>query len=425
MEHRVRLGSRQRWGGWQPLWLSCADRRRHLYVIGQTGTGKSTLLRQILTQDIRAREGCALIDPHGDLALELLERIPSWRTDDVVYLDPSDRAHVVGLNPFFRVPRDERPLVAANIVSTLKKIWSDSWGPRLEYILGHSVRALLDVRSKQLRPTLLALPRLYIDRAYRAAVVAEIEDTQTRLFFSEEFGRWNERQLAEALSPVQNKVGQLLANPFIRNVFGSWKPSVELGELLEAGKILVVRVPKGSLGEEPANLLGSLVVGGLLQGAMRRADRPPAERPDFHLVIDEFQNFTTDAFASVLSEARKYGLTLALGHQYVEQLSEPVRAAIFGNVGTLLTLRVSAGDAERLAREIGEYPPNAFRDLARGELIGRVLEHGEPSPAFLGRTELMDEPLPGRGEGIRAQCRQRYARPRAIVEAQVRRWLKT
>lgn len=403
--------------------MTAADRRRHLYLIGQTGTGKSTLLGQLIAQDIGAGQGCALIDPHGDLALEVLAAVPRHRIDDVILIDPSDTGAVVGLNPFFRVPRDERALVAANLVATMKHIWRDSWGPRLEYILFNTVRALLDVRSKALRPSLLAIPRVFVDAGYRGRVVREIEDAQARQFFAREFAAWNERQLAEYLSSTQNKIGQFLANPFIRNIFGMWRPTVDLGQAMADRRILIVRLPKGLLGEEPANLMGSLLVSGLLQAAMGRAELPEAARPEFHLYIDEFQNFTTEAFASVLAEARKYALTLTVAHQYVAQLSEPVREAVFGNVGNLVAFRLSGRDAERLSAEIGGYAPEVFRDLDRGAFCARLLEGGAAGAGFLGRTT----PPQGRGEGhaatIRRQCRQRYARPRGEVERQVAGWL--
>ena len=419
----IHIGQRQIWGGEAPLRLSRADRRQHLYLIGQSGAGKSTFLRQVVVQDIQNGDGCALIDPHGDLAEEVLAEIPRHRIDDVIVLDPSQRDVVVPINPLFRVPKEERALVASNLVATMKHIWRDSWGPRLEYILFNTVRALLDVKTRQLRPTLLSVPRLFVDDAYRQRVVQEVDDPGARRFFEAEFARWNERQLTEALSPVQNKLGQFLANPYIAGIFGSWRPKVDFSEVLEQGRVLIVRVPKGSLGEDPANLLGSVVVANLFQAATRRERMPEAERRDFHLVIDEFHNFTTDAFASILSEARKYALSLTCGHQYLDQLSETVQSAVFGNVGSLLSFRVSGADADRLAREVGEYPPAAYRDLGRGEIRGRLLEEGQPGPVFYGRVERLARAQSNHAAKIKAQSRQRYSEPLSAVEGRVRDWL--
>ena len=422
-EHDLILGERDVWGGTQPFLLTAADRRRHLYLLGQTGTGKSTLLRELVAQDIAAGAGCALIDPHGDLAADVLERVPPWRIDDVLLIDPSDREQPVGVNPFFGVPRDERALVAANLVATFHSLWRESWGPRLEYILFHTIRALLDVRTRQLRPTLAAIPRLLVDDRYCARVVAEIEDIETRRFFTEEFQRWNERQRSEYLGSTLNKVGQFLTSPALRNIVGQWQPRVDLAAAMAAQQIIIVRVPKGVLGEAPANLFGSLLATTLLQVAMRRAALPADERPDYHLYIDEFQNFTTDSFASVFSEARKYGLTLTVAHQYLDQLSESVRSAVFGNVGTLVAFRTGGGDAEHLSREIGKYVPSVFRDLRRGRVCVRLLTGGETLDPFLGTTVPDDMPYYGRGATITDQSRQRYGVPRATVEARLAEWV--
>ncbi len=376
-----------------------------------------------MSQDIAAGQGCALIDPHGDLASAVLSDIPRRRIDDVVVLDPSDTEQVVGINPFFRVPVDERALVAANLAGTMKHIWRDSWGPRLEYVLLNTVRALLDVETKQLRPTLLAIPRLYIDAEYRRRVVAEVREPEVRRFFIGEFDRWNDRMLAEVLAPIQNKIGKFLSNPFIRNIFGSWRPAIDLHQVVEDGKILIVRIPKGRLGEEPANLFGSVLVSSLFQAAMRREAVPEAERRDFALVIDEFHNFTTDSFAAILSEARKFGLSLTVGHQYLAQLSDPVAEAVFGNVGSVVSFRVSGDDAVRLAKEVGDFAPQTFRDLGRGEVQGRVLNGAAADDSFRGVVPLLPRPDTDYAPTILSQCHQRYAQPRAEVEVGLRRWL--
>ncbi|WP_436644547.1 type IV secretory system conjugative DNA transfer family protein [Microbaculum sp. FT89] len=402
--------------------LSRTDRRRHLYLIGQTGTGKSTLLRELIAQDIEAGEGIALIDPHGDLAHDVLARVPPRRIDDVVLLDPSDIAHPVGLNPFYRVPADERALVAGNLVASMKHIWRDSWGPRLEYILYNVIAATLEAPD-HVRPSILSLPLILVRPQYRAKVLRHVEDPRVRSFFKDEFETWNERLLIESLSPVQNKIGALLSNPFIRNILGQWRPSIDLADIMERRKILIVRLSKGTLGEEPANLLGSLIASGFQQAAMRRASIPEADRRDFNLYIDEFHNFTTDAFASVLSEARKYGLTLTVAHQYLEQLNDEVRAAVFGNVGSVVSFRVSAPDAEHLAHEVGEYAPATFRDLARGQICARLVADGAAGTPCRGTTEPENAPRYDRTATIIERCRRRDGRKRAEVEKRVRSWL--
>lgn len=417
----VHIGQKEIWGGRSPLVISGADRRRHLYIIGQTGTGKSTLIKNIIAQDIEAGQGCALIDPHGDLAHEVLDVIPRNRVDDVVVLDPSDTDRPPGYNPFFRVPKDERSLVAANITSTFKHIWRNSWGPRLEYILYNTVAAILDAPD-ELRPCFLSIPLVFVRRDYRDRIVSCIEDPRVRSFFEDEFSTWNERQLAENLSSVQNKIGQFLSNPFVRNILGQWKPSINITDIMASNKILIVRLSKGTLGEEPANLLGSLVATGFQQAAMRRAAIPEAERQDFHLHIDEFQNFTTDSFASVLSEARKYGLTITAGNQFLDQLSDEVRSAVFGNVGGVISFRVSANDADVLAKEIGEYSPKTFRDLGIGEICVRLLNGGEVSAPCLGVTGYSDC-VHGNGKNVRHQSRMRYGTDRKKVEARIAAWL--
>lgn len=419
----LHLGYRQVWGGEVPLQLLRRDRRRHLYIIGQTATGKSTLLESLIAQDIAFGSGCALIDPHGDLALAVMDGVPGRRIDDVIVVDPSDFAHPVGFNPFYRVAADERALVAANLTATFKHVWRDSWGPRLEYILFNTIAALLDAPD-QMRPTFLSIARVLVDRDYRQAVVRHVHDPRVRSFFEDEFAHWNDRQLEERIGSVQNKIGQLLASPYVRNILGQWKPSFDLAQVLARKQILIVRLAKGLIGEEPANLLGSFIATGLQHAALQRAAVPATAREDFHLHIDEFQNFTTDAFASVLSEARKYGLTLTCAHQYLAQLSEEIAEAMFGNVGSIISFRVSSEDAERLAREIGEFHPRIYRDLEVGRICARLLQGGQISLSCRGRTEPGAAAPHGHGETVRAQSRQRYGRPRDQVEANQSRWLR-
>jgi hypothetical protein len=380
-------------------------------------------LRNLIAQDIATGAGCALIDPHGDLALEVIDCVPGQRIDDVIVVDPSDTEHPVGFNPFYRVPPDERSLMAANLTAAFKHIWRESWGPRLEYILFNTIAALLDAPDS-LRPSFISIPLLLTQRSYREAVIRHVHDPRVRSFFVDEFGRWNDRQLEERLGSVQNKIGQFLANPFVRNIFGQWKPSVDLSDVLTNHRILIVRLAKGLVGEEPANLLGSFIATGLQHAAMQRAALPEAQRLDFHLHIDEFHNFTTDAFAGVLSEARKYGLTLTIAHQYLAQLSPEVANAVFGNVGSIISFRVSNTDAERLAAEIGELHPRVFRDLEVGEICARLLQADQTALLCQGRTEPQLTTRYGKWKTVRLQSRQRHGRPRATVESRISLWLR-
>lgn len=416
----LHIGTRLVWGEQHPFGISAQNRRRHVYVIGQTGTGKSTLLTQMIAQDMDAGQGLCLIDPHGDLVDDVLDLVPPWRIDDVVLLNPTDPDRVVGWNPFYHVPEAERALVASNMVAAFRHVWGDSWGPRLEYILFNAVAALLDAPD-HCRATFLAVARLLVDGVYRARVLAHVRDPRVVSFFRDEFDRWPERQLAEALGPVQNKIGQVIAHPQVRATLCQWRPSFDLDEILARKRILLMRLPKGEIGADPANLMGSLLVAGLLQATMRRA---PAARVPFHLYIDEFQNFTTDAFASILSESRKYALTLTVGHQYLDQLLPSVRSAVLGNVGSLIVFRVGAGDAEALADELGEISAQALRDLRRGEVYVRLSEETAVSQAFRGMT-----PAPPERRGTRAtvlmQSGRRYGSPRAKIEKRISTWLSS
>jgi hypothetical protein len=340
---------------WQPFGLSAEDRRRHLYLIGKTGTGKSTLLRNLIVQDIEAGRGLMLLDPHGDLAEELLEYIPDRRVDDVIYVAPADLSYPVGFNLLERVAADDRPLVAANVVATFKHLWRESWGPRLEYVLYNTVAALLDYPASRGGVSLLGVPRMFTDRDYRDRIVNEIQDARVRSFWAEEFPSYPSSFAAEVVSPVQNKIGAVLAAPAVRNILGQATSTLRVAEAMDERRIIIANLAKGGLGEAATNLIGSLSVTAVQLAAMRRADVPEEQRVDFVCYLDEFHNFTTDAFASMLAEARKYRLSLVIGHQYLDQVAPPVRAAVFGNVGTMVKFAVGHSDAEELAGEFDPY----------------------------------------------------------------------
>jgi hypothetical protein len=421
MDGGVIIGTREVWGQAQPFGLSRADRFQHLALFGQTGTGKSTLLLSLIGQDIAAGAGCAILDPHGDLAEAVLDRVPRRRTDDVVIVAPHELAHPVAWNPFYRVPEDERALVTSQLVAALKHVWRDSWGPRLEWILANLIAAVLDAPD-HLRPTVLSIPRMLVDERYRAAIVRHIRDPQVRQFWTAEFAAWPERFRAEAISPVQNKIGAVVSAPSLRNLLGQWRPTIDLTTVMEEGRVLVVNLAKGLLGEDKTSLIGSLMVASFQSAAMRRAALPEERRRDFHLYLDEYHSFATDAFAGILSESRKMRMSMTMAGQYLDQASEEVQDAIFGNVGSIVAFRVGAGDAERLARELSEYAPATLRGLPRGQVCARVLTNGEAGQPFLGRT-LPTTAGQGRAVMIRAQARQRYGRDRREVEGNIRRWL--
>ncbi len=304
MTNYITIGERHGWGDSQPFGIAAIDERQHIYIIGKTGSGKTTLLRNLILQHIALGHGVGVIDPHGDLAEELLNHIPPTRADHLVYFNPGDLEFPIGLNVIGNVTPDGRHLVASGIVAAFKGIWRDSWGPRLEYILYNAVSALLECRNQ----TLLGVNRLLTDDEYRAKIIRQVKDPFIRAFWAEEYANYDERFKREAIAPIQNKLGQFLLNPVIRNILGQIKKKVDIPFVMDNGRLFIANLSKGQLGHDKANLLGSLLVTQFQLGAMARANRPESERRDFYLFIDEFQNFSTDAFASILAEARKYRL---------------------------------------------------------------------------------------------------------------------
>jgi hypothetical protein len=422
MNHQpfIVIGDRDGWGQLQPFGISAADQRQHIYIIGKTGSGKTTLLRNLIVQHIALGHGVGVIDPHGDLAEELLHHVPPWRADHLVYFNPGDLEFPIGLNVLANVAPDCRHLVASGIVSAFKGIWRDSWGPRLEYILYNAVSALLDCRNA----TLLGVNRLLTDSNYRAKVIRQIQDPFVRAFWAEEYEGYDERFQREAIAPIQNKLGQFLLNPVVRNILGQVKTKVKIPFIMDNERLFIANLSKGRLGHDKANLLGSLLTTQFQLGAMGRANRPEHLRPDFYLFIDEFQNFSTDAFASILAEARKYRLCLVLSHQYIDQLSLPIRQAVFGNVGTLVAFRVGYADAEVMEREFGNtFPASTIADLNRYEVIVKLLEDGTNREPFRARTlPPLENPI-GRKQKLVARSRERFAVPRAVIENKLNRWM--
>lgn len=400
--------------------LYAEERRRHLYLIGQTGTGKSTLLLNLISQDLENGEGLALLDPHGDLAGAALHHVPRHRTNDLVYLDPADRDHPIGFNPLSNVPDHLKPVVADGIVASFRHVWPDSWGPRLDYILTNAIRALLDMPGA----TLLMLPRLLIDPGYRERVVTHhVRDPVVRGFWLNEYADYNDRFRVEAIAPIQNKIGKALMVPVLRNMLAQPKSTITMRRLMDERAILICNLSKGAIGESTSHLLGALLVTSIAQAALSRTNIAAEARLPFHLYADEFQSFATESFALILSEARKYALTLTLAHQYLDQLPEALRAAVFGNVGSMLACRIGAVDAPVLAEQIGLGGSEALLDLPNFIAWARLLRNGVPTSPI--RLDLLGSGPSKRSsiERLLATSRVRFGRPRSEIEHRIKQFL--
>ncbi|MDP2741214.1 MAG: type IV secretion system DNA-binding domain-containing protein, partial [bacterium] len=333
------------------------DRRRHFYCIGKTGMGKSNMMENMAIQDIQNGCGIAYVDPHGEGAEKLLNFIPTNRINDVIYLNPADLDFPIAFNVMEKVDFRYRHLVAGGLMGVFKKVWPDVWSARMEYILNNSILALLEYPDS----TLLGVNRMLADPEYREKVVSKINDPIIKSFWITEYARYTQRYEIEATAAIQNKVGQFISNPLIRNIIGQTKSTIDMRKIMDEGKILIMNLSKGRIGEDNSRLLGALLITKLQLGAMSRVDISEEERNDFYLYVDEFQNFATESFANILSEARKYRLSLILGHQYITQMDETVRDAVFGNVGTLVSFRIGAEDAEFLEKEFA--PELTAQDL--------------------------------------------------------------
>lgn len=395
------------------------DRRRHMYVIGKTGMGKTTLIENMIVQDIMSGKGVAIVDPHGDMAEKMLEFIPPNRVNDVVYFNPADRDYPLAFNVLEKVDVAQQHLIASGLIGIFKKIWADSWGPRLEYILRNAILALLDYPGS----TLLGVMRILTDKSFRKKVVDNITDPVVRAFWVDEFSKWNERVLQEVISPIQNKVGQFLSSPLIRNVLGQVKSTIDIRDIMDNRKILILNLSKGRIGEDNSSLLGAMLITKIQLAAMERIDRAEDDRPDFYLYIDEFQNFSTESFANILSEARKYHLNLIIVHQYIEQLDEKVQAAVFGNVGTLITFRIGAADAEILEKEFApQFTEQDLVNLTKYDVYLKLMVDGVATNPFSATTLAPIAEKQGQKDKIIKVSRERYSKPRVAVEEKIMRW---
>lgn len=397
------------------------DRRRHMYVIGKSGMGKTNLLENLAIQDIKHGKGIAFVDPHGDSAEKLIKAIPANRINDVVYFNPADQDFPIAFNVMEKVGAEYRHLIASGLIGVFKKLWADSWGPRLEYILRNAILALLEYPGS----TLLGVTRILVDKDYREKVVAKITDPVVRSFWVDEFTKWNDRVLQEVISPIQNKVGAFLTTSLIRNIIGQTTSSFDIRDIMDNQKILILNLSKGRVGEDASALLGAMMITKIQLAAMERVDMLEEDRKDFYLYVDEFQNFATESFANILSEARKYRLDLILANQYVEQIDEKVASAIFGNAGTIISFRVGATDAEFLEKEFTPIflAPDII-NLPKYNIYLKLMIDGIAGDAFSATTlpPISLAETVGNEQKVIVNSRERYASSRQDVEDKIRKW---
>ncbi len=405
------------------------DRRRHFYVVGKTGMGKTVMLQNMIIQDIERGEGLAVVDPHGELVEGLLDAIPKHRINDIVYFNPADLEYPIAFNILETVDDEYKHLVSSGLMGVFTKIWANMWSARMEYILNNCILALLDSPGN----TLLGINRLLVDKEYRKKIVSKIKDPVVKSFWTEEYANYNERFRTEAIAPIQNKVGQFLSSSVVRNIVGQTKSTIDIRKVMDEGKILLMNLSKGRIGEDNSALLGAMMITKIQLAAMSRVEIPEEERRDFYLYVDEFQNFATESFADILSEARKYRLNLIMAHQYIAQLTSmsptggkitKVKDAVFGNVGTIVTFRVGSPDAEELVREFEPYfTEEDLVNLTKFNIYLKLMIDGVASKPFSARTlPPMVKPIPGVAEKVIKVSRERYAKPRKVVEEKIIRW---
>jgi hypothetical protein len=393
------------------------DRRRHMYVIGKSGSGKTNLLETMAINDILAGKGLGIIDPHGEFAEKMLLFIPKERLNDVIYFNPSDINFPVAFNPLEQVSSEFRHLVASGIMGVFKKIWVDMWSARMEYILNNTLLALLEYPDA----TILGVMRMFSDPEYRKVIVSGLKDPVIKGFWVNEYARYSQKFETEAVAAIQNKIGQFVSNPLIRNIIGQPRSSIDMRKIMDGKKILIANLSKGKMGEDNSRLLGAMMITRIQLAAMSRVDIPENQRNDFFLYVDEFQNFATDSFASILSEARKYRLSLILAHQYIEQLDEQVQPAVFGNVGTLACFRVGGPDAEFLEKEfMPEFEGTDLVNLEKYNIYLKLLIDGMAGRPF-SATVLPPRPTPDPtfADQIIEASRKHYSLPKSEVEEKI------
>ncbi len=403
--------------------IKSRDRTRHMYIVGKSGVGKSTLLENMAIQDIQNGEGVAVLDPHGSFAEKMLDYIPEHRIKDVVYFAPFDTENPVSFNMLEDIGADKRHFVASGLMSTFKKIWVDAWSARMEYILNNILLALLEYPDA----TLLGVNRMLADKDFRKKVVANISDPSVKAFWTDEFEKYGERYMQEAGAAIQNKIGQFTANPLVRNIIGQPKSSFDVREIMDTQKILLVNLSKGRIGEQNTSLLGSMIITKIYIAAMSRADVSYArmsELPSFYFYVDEFQSFANESFADILSEARKYKLALTIAHQYIAQMEEPVRDAVFGNVGTSVSFRVGPLDAELLEKVYSpQFTQTDLINLGFAQIYLSLMINDIGSQPFSAKT-LAPIPRPSISyrDDVIEWTRKTFALPKEKVEQNIRDW---
>jgi len=401
------------------------DRRQHVYLLGKSGTGKSVLMFNMIIQNIQNGEGVCMVDPHGENVEAILSAIPPHRMKDVIYFNPADADHHIGFNVLELIDPQYKHLVASGLMGIFTKIWANAWSARMEYILNNCILALLDTPGT----TLLGIPRMLVDKDYRQKIISNLKDPVIKAFWVHEYEAWQDKFRNEAIAPIQNKVGQFLSTSIIRNVVGQSKSTINIFDMMNEGKIFLVNVSKGRIGEDNSALLGGMIITKIQLAAMERVRIPEESRRDFYLYVDEFQNFVTDAFAGILSEARKYRLNLTVAHQYTAQLvvekSSAVRDAVFGNVGTMIVFRVGADDAEFLESEFEpEFTPQDIVNLPNFKVYMKLMIDGVTSRPFSAKTL---PPMVRSGnkeveEEVIRTSRELYCRPKAVVEREINDW---
>jgi len=401
------------------------DRRQHMYILGKSGTGKSVLLSNLIVQNIENGEGVCVVDPHGELVEEILHLIPDHRVKDVIYFNPADADFHIGFNVIQVDNPKYKHLVASGLMGIFTKIWANAWSSRMEYILNNSILALLDTPGS----TLLGIPRLLVDKDYRQMIIGNLKDPVVKAFWVHEYEQWRDQFRNEAIAPIQNKVGQFLSTSIIRNVVGQQKSTIDIFKIMNEGKIFLVNVSKGRIGEDNSALLGGMIITKIQLAAMERVRIPEEERKDFYLYVDEFQNFATDSFANILSEARKYRLNLTIAHQYTAQLENKdgskVRDAVFGNVGTMIIFRVGADDADFLEKEFEpEFMAQDLVNLPNYSIYLKLMIDGVTSRPFSATTlpPMKVDLSKGVKDKIIESSRKLYTKPRKEVEDEISKW---
>ena len=434
MTDEIIIAARQNYQTESYVGLQNADRCQHVYIIGKTGMGKTTMVKNMVIQHILAGDGVAVIDPHGDFSSGLLDYIPPHRTDDLIYFNPADMEFPIGLNVLAKAHRDNH-LVASGIKSACKSIWKEFWGPRMDYIFLNALLTLLECDNA----TLIDVLKLLNNDSYRESIVSRLRDPILRDFWHEDFGMMDRRQRREAIGPIENKIGQFVSSPLMRNIVGQVASKLDFQTIIDGQQerdskigqetrrkfIFIANLSKGQLGDDKSNLLGALLIAQFKLAAMQRATMPEEDRQNFFLFVDEFQNFCTDSFESILSESRKYKLSLTLSHQYIEQLPKEIRAAVFGNVGTLVSFCIGHTDAEAMEKEFGkEFITTAFTDLSRYDILIKPLTGGANVTPFRATTLPPIGRNYGRRENLIRCSREKYALKRHVVEDKMERRMR-